>query len=266
MNTCLSCGLAFVLVGAFGFAAAQTAPMQELAPTGKLRVAVGVGAAPSAFWTTRESRSGQPRGVTVDLAEALSRKLGVPLELVPYSSSGEVTDAGPKGEWDVTFMPKDEARAKIVDFGPDYSLTESTYMVAPRSSIRTLADVDRAGVRVGGVANTTTGRSAERTLKHATIVSVKGQEDLLELLKSGRADAIALSREALTGLQAQLPGARILDGAFHQAGIAVAVPKGRRAALAYVTRFVEEAKAAGEVRRALDRAGLPEASVAPPAQ
>ncbi len=264
MNLWLACGLSF-LAGAIGVAA-QTAPMQELAPTGKLRVAVGVGAAPSAFWTTRDAGSGEPRGVTIDLAHALSRKAGVPLEIVRYASSGEITEAGPRGEWDVTFMPKDEARAQIVDFGPDYSLQESTYMVAPGSSIRTLADVDRPDVRVAGVANTATGRSAERTLKHAKIVSVTGQEDLLAMLQSGGADAIALSREALTGLREQLPGARILDGAFHQAGIAVAVPKGRRAALAYVTRFVEEIKAAGEIRRALDRAGLREAVVAPAAQ
>jgi polar amino acid transport system substrate-binding protein len=264
MNMLVACGLPF-LVGAIGVAA-QTAPVQELAPTGKVRVAVGVGAAPSAFWTTREASSGEPRGVTVDLAQALSRKLGVPLELVRYASSGEITDAGPKGEWDVTFMPKDDARARVVDFGPDYSLQESTYLVASTSSIRTLADIDRPGVKVAGVANTATGRSAERTLKHARIVSVKGQDDLLPLLTSGGADAIALSREALTGLRAQLPGARILDGAFHQAGIAVAVPKGRSAALAYVTRFVEEVKAAGDIRRALDRAGLPEAVVAPPAR
>jgi polar amino acid transport system substrate-binding protein len=220
----------------------------------------------SAFWTNRDSDTRQPHGVTVDLATALSRALGVPLELVAYESSGDITNAGPKGEWDVTFMPADDARAKIVDFGPDYSLQESTYLVPAGSSIHRLEDIDRTGVRVAAVGNTTTGRTLERVLRQATIVPVKSQEDLLHSLKAGDTHAIALSREALTGLRAKVPGARILDGAFHRAGIAVAVPKGRRAALAYVTRFVEEAKASGDVRRSLDRAGLRDALVAPPAR
>jgi polar amino acid transport system substrate-binding protein len=45
----------------------------------------------------------------------------------------------------------------------------------------------------------------------------------------------------------------------------VAVPKNRPASLAYVSTFIEQAKANGTVRRALDNAGLTKAAVAPPA-
>ena len=112
------------------------AARRELAPQGKLRVGIGVGAAPSAFWTTKDPVSGKPRGVTVNLGQALADRLGVPLELVVYPNSGEVTAAGPKGEWDVAFMPVDDERRKIVDFGPAYYLSTSTYMVRPGSSIK----------------------------------------------------------------------------------------------------------------------------------
>ena len=57
------------------------------------------------------------------------------------------------------------------------------------------------------------------------------------------ADAFALSKDSLRPLTADFQGARILEEAFHVVGVAVAVPKNRPAALAYVSKFMEEAKA-----------------------
>ena len=240
------------------------AARRELAPLGKLRVGIGVGAAPSAFWTTKDPASGKPRGVTVNLGQALADSLGVPLELVVYANSGEVTAAGPKGEWDVAFMPMDDERRKLVDFGPAYYLSTSTYMVRAGSPIKSIAEVDRPGVRVAGIANTTTARTAIATLKNTQVISFRTVDEVVAKMKAGEVDAIALGRESLAGLAPQLPGARVLDGYFHAAGTAVAVPKGKPAAHAYVTRFIEKGKADGTVRRALDAAGFRDLAVAPP--
>ena len=253
-----------VMAGCAGMSRQSGPPLHELAPAGKVRVGVGVGAVSSAFWATRDAVTGQPRGVTVDLANALARKLGRPLELIVFPNSGELTAAGPRGEWDVAFMPVDDERAKVVDFGPAYYLFESTYLVPARSGIRTIADVDRAGVRVAAVANTTTSRSAGRALKTATLIEFRTVEEIIDRVLAGQVDAVALGRESLESLAPRLPGSRILDGHFHASGVAVAVPKNRPAALAYVSAFVEEAKATGIVRRALDNAGLRNAAVAPP--
>ena len=149
------------------------AARRELTPTGKLRVGIGVAPASSAFWATKDAASGQPRGVTVELGKALAQRLGVPLELMPYNSSGEVTEAGAAAQWDVSFLPVDAERAQKVDFGPNYYLFVSTYLVPPGSPIKTIDQVDRDGVRVVGVANTTTIRSAERALKVARVSTAK---------------------------------------------------------------------------------------------
>ena len=239
---------------------------QELFPTGKLRVGIGVGASPSAFWAVKDPASGQPRGVTVDLANALAQKLNVPLQLVVYPNSGEVVSAGPKGEWDVAFMPEDAERRKIVDFGPAYYLSTSTYLARGGSGINSLADVDRPGVRAAGIANTTTARTAMHTLKNISLTSFRTVDEVVAKMKAGEIDAIALSRESLQGLAPQVQGSKILDGYFHAAGTAIAVPKGKPAALAYATAFIEEAKRDGTVRKALDNAGLNNAPVAPPAR
>lgn len=258
---------ALAIVLSLALAACATTPQdqarKELVPTGKLRVGIGVGAAPSAFWATRDPATGRPRGVTVDLATALAARLGVPLELVVYANSGEVVAAGPKGEWDASFMPEDDERRKIVDFGPAYYLSTSTYMVRPGSSIRTIAEVDRPSVRVAGIANTTTARTAIATLKNTKVLNFRTVEEILAKMKAGEVDAVALGRQSLEGLLPKLPGARILDGHFHAAGNAVAVPKGKPAALAYVRDFIEQAKRDGTVRRALDGAGFRDLPVAP---
>jgi len=239
---------------------------QQLLPTGKLRVGIGVGASPSAFWAVNDPATGQPRGVTVDLANALAQKLNVPLQRVIYPNSGEVVAAGWKGEWDVAFMPEDAERRKLVDFGPAYYLSTSTYLARGGSGIQSLADVDRPGVRVAGIANTATARTAIGQLKNTKLVSFRTVDEVMAKMKAGEIDAIALSRETLQGLAPQIPGSKILDGHFHAAGNAIAVPKGRPAALAYAGAFIEEAKRDGTVRKALDNAGLKNAPVAPPAK
>ena len=236
--------------------------MKELIPTGKLRVGVVFAPAPSAFFVVKDAH-GQPRGVTVDLANELAQELGAPIEFMVAPNSGLVTDATESGAIDVAFMPVDEERRKRVEFGPAYYLIESTYMVTGTSGIKTVGGVDRRNVRVVGIANTTTIRAAARSLKNTAISAVTSVDAAVDMLRNGKADAFALSRDSLPPFVADLPGSRIVDGGFQQTGIAIAVPKNRPNALAYVTAFLERAKASGSVRRALDRAGFPDDPVAP---
>jgi len=238
-------------------------PTQEIAPTGKLRVGIGLGAVSSAFWTTRDAATGRPKGVTVELGADIASRLGVPLELVVYNNSGEVTAAGPRGEWDVAFVPVDAERRKMVDFGPPYVLLESTYLVPAGSTARAIEDVDRAGTRVIGIENTTTARSAARSLKNTTVKTFKTIDDIYAAMRAGEADAVALGRESLDSLAASFPGSRVLPGHYQATGVAVAVPKNHPAALAYVSAWIEQAKSTGAVRRALDNAGMKDAQVAP---
>jgi polar amino acid transport system substrate-binding protein len=244
-------------------ACAQETAVKEIAPTGKLRVGVVYAPVATAFFVTKDAE-GRPHGVTVDLANELAARLGVPTEFMVAPNSGEVTEATSAGALDVAFMPVDDERKTKVDFGPAYYFGESTYLVRPGSDIKTLADVDRAQVRVIGIANTTTIRSATRALKAATIAPVASVTDAMAMMRAGEADAFALSKDSLRPLAATLPGSRILDQAFHKVGIAIAVPKNRPAALAYASDFMEAAKASGSVRRALDRAGMQDEAVAPP--
>jgi polar amino acid transport system substrate-binding protein len=150
-----------------------------------------------------------------------------------------------------------------MDYGPAYCFFEFPYLVPEGSPIRAQSDIDRPNVRIAVAEGSVTARNRERALKNAALVRFKSLAEIREQVRAGKVDAAAAGRETVVGLAAQLPGPRVLEGAFHREGVAVGVPKNEPAALAYVTEFIETAKASGVVRRALDDAGFKDAVVAP---
>lgn len=234
----------------------------ELFPTGRLRVGVAYAPRPTPIFVARAA-DGTYQGVPLDLGQALAQSLGVPIEVVAAATTAELTQACLSGAIDLGFMPADEARREHLDFSPPYFVIESTFLVAGPTGLASLADVDRAGITVVGIAGSTTIRAAQRSLGTATVVAAKSIDEAMALMKSGRAQAFALTHDALPPLQQTLPGSRILEGSFQVTGVAMALCRHRPAALAHITRFMQEAKASGLVRRAFDAAGLGGLSVAP---
>jgi polar amino acid transport system substrate-binding protein len=240
---------------------ADAAVLQQLAPTGKLRVAVAVSPSPSAQFAIRDGDGF--KGVAVTLGRALAAKLGVAAEIVPHNASGEIQNSAADNKWDVAFLPVDEERKKFVDFGNAYHLLQSTFLVAPRSKLQSVKDANAAGIGIGGVANTATFRAAVKSTPLATHIEFKGVDAAAAAMNDGMIEAIALSRESVTGLAGKIPGSRVLPDAFLNSTTAVCVPKGKPTALTFAGEFIEEAKASGLVRRALDEMGLTSSIVAP---
>jgi len=262
-------GVLLVAAGLVSCASPQSAKniaataQEQLAPTGKVRVAILVGPTASTFRATPDPATKRPRGVPVDLATALGDRFAVSVEQLPYSNYPDLLNAAARNEWDVTFIPFDEERAKVMDYGPAYHFFEFTYLVPSGSLIRDHNEIDRSGVRIAVAEGSVTASNREKALKNATLVRIKTLVEIREQLRAGKVDAAAASRETLVGLAEQLPGARVLDGRFHFEGVAVAVPRGRPGTLAYASEFMESAKATGVVRAAFDNAGLMDAVVAP---
>jgi len=133
----------------------------EIAPTGKLRVAIAISAAGGAFWSSKTEAGGYA-GAPVGLGKEMAAQLGVPVEYVAYQNSGQITDAASKGVWDVTFLPRDREREAEMAFGPTYDVSDATYIVKPGSSVTNFATLDRPGIKVAAVNNTTTMRGRDR--------------------------------------------------------------------------------------------------------
>ena len=232
----------------------------DIAPTGKLRVAIAISPAGGAFWCTR-TEAGGFAGVPVDLGEAMAARLGVAVEYVAHQNSGQITDAAAKGTWDVTFLPKDPEREGRMSFGPTYEVADATYIVKAGSSVTDFKSLDQPGATVAAVNNTTTMRGATAHLKNAKVIGYQSYDEIFNLLKAGEIDAFALSRDQLNALAKRIPGTRVLDETFKKTVTAVAVPLNHPLALDFVTQFMTEAFTNGTLRKAYDANGLREAPI-----
>jgi len=255
------------VVGLFigGCAGMQTGASSEtkaaVAPTGKLRVAF----LSVPIYATKDPATGELKGVAVDLGKELARRVGVPLDPVVYPNPPALIGGAKSGEWDVALMGINAERAAAMDFSAPYMEVEQGYLVRAGVSIATASDVDKAGIRVGVLEKSGADLYLSSTLKNAVLVRVKSLAENYALLDTGKTDVIAASKTALFSEAEKQAGSRVLDGRILVEPIGMGVPKGRdTAAAAYVGKFVEEAKAEGLVKSAIERAGLRGVVVAPP--
>lgn len=245
---------------------AQPAPdprVADLIRAGKIRVGIGLGNRASAMV---DPATGELTGVAVDFARTLAARVGVQLKTVEYPRPGAVFDGATTDAWDTTFLVVDPDRTAVADATPAYMESDFTYLVRADSSIRHVGDIDRPGIRVAVPRRDAVDLRLSRILRRAELVRADSQAAGFALLRSGRVDAYAAPRPVLTLLSAQLPGSHVVDDGFADIAWAAFVPKGHAGRLAYVSEFVESAKASGLVGQFIEREKLRGIKVAPPAR
>ena len=251
--------LTVVLAACAGSPRAPLEALRDLAPTGKLRVGLYTG---NPLVLVVDPASGQRKGVAFELGAALAGRLGVPFEPVVYPTVGALMDARHAGAWDVTFIVHSAAREKELDFAPAHAEAELGYLVPRESRIATIADVDRAGVRIAVPAKGQGDAILTRQIREAMLVRTEGLPGAVEAVRTGKADVFAAIKPSLFEMSAKLPGARVLEGRFAAERVALAMPKGRPAGLAYARDFIASAKADGSVAAAIGRSGARGVAVA----
>jgi len=248
-----------------GCASMRTAPTSEarqaLAPTGKLRVGLQQG---NPLNLIRDSATGEMRGLGFDLGNELARRIGVPFEPVLYPAIGALLEGGKSGAWDVSHFGFTPERAKDFDFAAVHLEVEFGYLIPAGSVIKTMTDVDRAGIRVAVQEKSGPDVFFTRTLKNAVLVRAPSNPGALEALKSGKADVMGSIKPILFEMSDQLAGSRVSEGRPGIDPHAMATPKGRDLGAAYLRQFIEDAKSEGVVKAAIDRSGLRGVVVASP--
>jgi polar amino acid transport system substrate-binding protein len=226
---------------------AQSAAVSDLAPTGKLRAAINFG---NPVLAGRDAATGEPRGISVDLARELARRLGVAIEFVPYDAAGKVVEGLASGAWDVCFLAIDPLRAADISFTAPYAVIEGTYLVAEASPVRSNAEVDRPGTRVGVIVASAYDLFLSRELKQATLVRAASSDAVMALWVAGKLDSVAGVKPQLEADAKRIPGLRMLPGRFMSINQAMGTPRGREAGASYLHDFIAEMKASGFVAKA----------------
>jgi len=234
----------------------------DLAPTGTLRAGINHG---NTVLAQRDPASGELRGVAVDLTRELGRRVGVPVQLIPYGTAGSMTDAVGSGAWDIAFLAAEPGRAGEIAFTAPYLLIEGTYLVPPGAPFQRGEDVDRPGVRIAVASKSAYELFLTRNIQHAELVRSASGDAGLDLVVAGKADVLAGVRQLLVATAPRLAGSRVMEDRFMTINQAMGMPKGRDAGLAYARAFIEDVKASGFVARALERSGQGNVPVAPPA-
>jgi polar amino acid transport system substrate-binding protein len=234
----------------------------ELAPSGKLRVGINHS---NFLLVTPGSPFGAPKGIAPDLALELGKRAGVPLEWISFDAAGKLADAVKDAAVDVGFLGNEAQRADVIAFSPAYVELPVTYLVPEGSSIRSLADVDRAGVRIAVSARSAYDLYLSRNLKHAQLARAEGIPASVKLFVDQRLEALAGLKPGLMDETAKIRGSRLLDGQVTTVQQSIGAPKHRQAAADYLRAFVEDAKRSGLVARLIEKFGVKGINVAPPA-
>ena len=238
------------------------AARSELAPTGKLRVGINYG---NFLLVNKDPASGEYRGIAVDLGREIGRRLGVPVDLVAYETAGKLADGVKAGAWDVAFLGNEPQRAGEIAFSPAYLEIEAGYLVPAGSPIRTIAEVDREGVRVAVNAKSAYDLYLTRNLQRAKLFRAPTVDASYELFVNEKLDVLAGLKPRLVTDAERLPGSRVLEGRFSAVQQSIGTPQGRTAAAKYLREFTEDAKASGFVAKAIERHAVRGVSVAAPA-
>ena len=232
----------------------------ELAPTGVLRAGINLS---NFLLVTGKSPAGDPEGVAPDMAREIATRLGVPVKYVTFKSPGELADQAGKGVWDVGLIGAEPQRAETIAFTAAYVEIEATYLVPAGSRLKTIAEVDAAGVRIAVAGRSAYGLWLDRNIKHAELIRADSLGAATEQFTGGKLEALAGLKPGLLADLEKLPGARIIDGKFMSVQQAIGTATKNTAGAAYLRDFVEEAKASGLVAGLIARHKVRGLSVAP---
>jgi polar amino acid transport system substrate-binding protein len=236
-----------------------------LAPTGRLRASINLGNPILARrGVSNDAASGQALGVSVDLAQALAKQLGVPVDLMVFDAAAKSVEAATSGQADIGFFAVDPLRGEGIRFSAPYVLIEGAYLVRQESSITDNAQVDSVGTRIMVGKGSAYDLHLSREVKAATLLRAPTSPTVVDEFLAQKADVAAGVKQQMQADAARLPGLRLLPGRFMVIQQAMGIPAARGdAAQAALRAFVEGAKASGFVAQALQRHGIQGALVAP---
>ena len=241
--------------------AASPEIIRAFAPAGRLRAALNLG---NPILVNKDVSSGQPFGVSVDLARALAEQLGLALELQSFDTASQSVQALEQERADIGFFAIDPARGADIAFTAAYVLIEGCYLVRQDSPLSANEQVDQSANRVAVGKGSAYDLFLSRHLKQAQILRFADAPAVMEAFLDQGLEVAAGIKQQMQAQAQSRPGLRLLPGRFMQIQQAMGLAKSRGPqAAVFLSAFVEVKKSEGFVAQAMARHGIEGAEVAP---
>jgi polar amino acid transport system substrate-binding protein len=233
------------------------------APTGRLRASINLG---NPILANKTSETGEPFGLSIDLASSFADLLKVEIEWVVFDTAKASVETVRAEQADIGFFAIDPDRSDGILFTAPYVLIEGCYMVKNDSPLQTNDEVDQVGLYVTVGKGSAYDLYLSRVLKHAKIERAPSSQTVTDVFVENHFDVAAGVKQQLEADQKRFPGHRLLPGRFMviQQAMGTFASKGRVAA-DFLSTFVEHQKSSGFVSSSIKKHHIQGASVAPSA-
>lgn len=236
--------------------------IQSFAPTGTLRVGINLG---NPVLAGLEANSQKPKGVTIDIANEIGKRAGIPIELVPFKTAGSTVDAIKAGNIDLIFVAIDPVRGADVSYTPPYIQIEGAYMVKADSNLKVNEDVDRSGVEIVVGKGSAYDLFLTREIKNAALLRAASSQAVVDDFMAGKGNVAAGVKQQLESDAKRYSNLRMLPGRFMVSNQAIGIPKARpeyEKTTIYLSSIIADLKSSGFVAESMKRHGIQGARVA----
>ena len=236
--------------------------IQSFAPTGTLRVGINLG---NPVLAGLDASTQKPKGVSIDIANEIGRRLGIPVELIPFQSAGSTVDAIKTGNIDLIFVAIDPVRGADISYTPPYIQIEGAYMVKADSKLKANEEVDRSGVEIVVGKGSAYDLFLTREIKNAALLRAASSQAVVDDFMAGKGNVAAGVKQQLESDAKRYNGLRMLPGRFMVINQATGIPKARpefEKTTVYLSGIITEFKSTGFVADSMKRHGIQGARVA----
>ena len=236
--------------------------IQSFAPTGTLRVGINLG---NPVLAGLDTASQKPKGISIDIANEIGKRSGIPVELIPFQSAGATVDAIKTGNIDLVFVAIDPVRGADVSYTPPYIQIEGAYMVKADSPLKNNEEVDRSGVEIVVGKGSAYDLFLTREIKNAAILRAASSQAVIDDFMAGKGNVAAGVKQQLESDAKRYQGLRMLPGRFMVINQAIGIPKARpeyEKTTAYLSSIITDLKSSGFVAESMKRHNIQGAKVA----
>jgi len=236
--------------------------LSSFAPTGTLRVGINLG---NPVLAHEDANSKKLSGITIDIANEISQRINLPVQLIPFKTAAATVDGIKSGEIDLVFVAIDPVRGADISYTPAYIQIEGAYMVKAASLLKSIEEVDVTGNEIVVGKGSAYDLYLTREIKNAVLLRATSSQAVVDDFMSGKGNVAAGVKQQLESDAKRYDGLRMLPGRFMVINQAIGIPKGRakyQDITAYLSGVIAQLKQSGFIAASMQRHQIQGAKVA----